>query len=103
MSTIQDILRVEQESGARIAAAQQQAEEIKKQAQAEAAAIRAGAQARRAGDEQQRQAELDRRVAAREAALRAEVEGRLAERQRLFEQHATEVVDWMVQELMSPR
>jgi hypothetical protein len=96
MSTIDAIVKSEQEAAAALEAAQKQAETIKTQGQADAARIIAAVQAQKSADQAAALAALDQRMKDVDAQAQRELQAALAARKRVFDQNLLAAVQWLV-------
>lgn len=101
MSTIEAIVKAEADAAAMLASATADAERIKAEGQAAAAAIRAASQAQKSADETTVRAAADQHIQASDDGVHAELQQRLAARQRLFDQQAAAAAAWVVDSLLA--
>jgi len=100
MSTIDQIVKVEAEATALLATAQKEAEVVRQEGLAAAAAIRAEAAAKKAAAEAALRAEADKRIQAADDQARRELQGRLDARQQQFDKRAPAVITTVVNALL---
>ncbi len=99
MGSVEEILRVEREAAANLDAARKEADAIKRKGRDDAAAIVAGARARRSSEEAAIMADVEGRLADVEAKTQEELNARLQARRRCFDKRAPEVADWVVSQI----
>jgi vacuolar-type H+-ATPase subunit E/Vma4 len=101
MSKIEDIVTVEREADEALQKARDEAEEVKRKAKAEAEGIVEQARRQRTNEEKAIAAEFDKRIAAEDAEMQANLDTLLVERQKAFDAHAAGVTDWVISQLIT--
>ena len=101
MSKINDIVTVEREAAEVLQKARDEADAVKRTAQAEAEGIVEQARRQRSSEEKAIAAEFDKRIAEEDAAMQEKLDILLAERQKAFDAHAAEVTDWVIGRLIT--
>jgi vacuolar-type H+-ATPase subunit H len=101
MSTITDIVKIEAEAAATLAAAQKEAERIRQEGLAAAAKITADADATAATDAAALIAHADQRIKAEDDRVARENETKLAARKAQFDARAATAVEWIVNTLLT--
>jgi len=101
MSKIDDIVSVEREAAETLQKARDEADAVKRKAQAEAESIVEQARRQRSSEEKAIAAEFDKRIAEEDAGMQKKLDILLAERQEAYNAHAPGATEWVIDRLIT--